>query len=502
MNATPHSIEVRFYNVGLGDCILLTFRSKQPRVKKLLENRILIDFGSTGRNPDGPTLEEVAHQLVDDCGGPNSTLDAVVITHRHMDHMSGFGGKAGEILVNQLRPKYILQPWTEDPTADDPTTSQTNSNVAAAQHVTSLRMGQEITDSILNEILARREKRMDRQTDDEAIFYCQKNLPFTEGKTFTNLNKPSNLGPEKLEGLNVEAIQNSNAISNIQNWSWKSGRNKRKSTPKRIYLQSQSSVPLQIPDLHVDVLGPLGPDQWSELKKHGNIDELWKKLAGLRKEGENELIEFNEELGPYGVSALFKKRHDQVHPNAPRKDGVRWLVQHLDELRGQQLLSFVRVLDQHLNNTSVVLMLDFGGFRMLFPGDAEVGAWQAMSENPDVVSKLRNVDLYKVGHHGSGNATPRESLWRHLTEERTNERPLHCVLSTQPTKFKGSIPNLKLLRTMTESENLHLVSTSYPEGEKTSEHTDDWIVHEKKFGRQRKVMSYSKVFPASAIESA
>lgn len=495
--ATAISVEVRMYNVGLGDCLLLTFNSSDNG--NLEQNRILIDFGSTGRNRNGPTLEQLAHQIVEDCGGPDSELEAVVITHRHKDHMSGFGGNAGDIIVNQLRPSYVLQPWTEEPGADDPSTHPANSDLeSAAKHVMSLRMAQTLTDSILNEVLVRRANNLSRPTDDEALFYCQKNLPFdAAGKTLQTVQlSDSNL--LMLDGLNTEAIKNMDAIEKVQNWSWGSGQQSNK--PKYRYLQKGSRSVPRIPGLKIKVLGPIGVDQWEELEKSGGVDELWKRLQGLRKEAvparkfdEEGLVEFDESEGAYGVPSIFDE-DEHVSNDESRKDSVRWLIEHLDELRGEQLLNFVRVLDEHLNNTSVILMFDFGGFRMLFPGDAEVAAWKSIVKDESVVAALKSVDLYKVGHHGSNNATPILSLWQHMTEDRDDDHTLHCVLSTQPTKFPGSIPNRTLLTTMRDEPGLHLVSTSYPEDEEESEHDADWTVHSKTIDSQQVVMSYSRVF--------
>ncbi len=67
------------------------------------------------------------------------------------------------------------------------------------------------------------------------------------------------------------------------------------------------------------------------------------------------------------------------------------------------------------NNTSVVLLIEWKGKRLLFVGDAEWdkkfkegksnGAWNTMW---NMRKKLLNkpLDFLKIGHHGSENATP------------------------------------------------------------------------------------------------
>ena len=60
-----------------------------------------------------------------------------------------------------------------------------------------------------------------------------------------------------------------------------------------------------------------------------------------------------------------------------------------------------------MNNTSLFFVLDVGGKRFLFPGDAQHGAWEHVRADPETLALIRNVDFYKVGHHGSHNATPK-----------------------------------------------------------------------------------------------
>lgn len=142
VKTVPVSVEVRMYNVGLGDSFLLTFHSKSGTKK--VAHRVLIDCGSTGRNAaDGPSLEQVAKEIVKDCGGKNAVLDALVVTHRHQDHMSGFGGKAGKILTENLRPEVIVQPWTEEPGAANPKAKRPRMRKPqqhTRSHCTTLRM--------------------------------------------------------------------------------------------------------------------------------------------------------------------------------------------------------------------------------------------------------------------------------------------------------------------------------------------------------------------------
>src|SRR5512143_380909 len=97
----PKSVEIRTYQVGFGDCFLLSFVYGEND-----RRHILIDFGTTGL--PGRTAKPsvhmpfVANHIKGVCGPAG--LTAVVATHRHADHISGFGtdgktGKSGTIIA-------------------------------------------------------------------------------------------------------------------------------------------------------------------------------------------------------------------------------------------------------------------------------------------------------------------------------------------------------------------------------------------------------------------
>jgi hypothetical protein len=82
-----------------------------------------------------------------------------------------------------------------------------------------------------------------------------------------------------------------------------------------------------------------------------------------------------------------------------------------------------RAIDSHLNNQSLVVLFTFQGKRLLFVGDAQAGNWEywlyrgaTLSADPggdlspDSRDILSSLDFYKVGHHGSTNATPIQAL--------------------------------------------------------------------------------------------
>src|SRR5262249_4933388 len=64
-----------------------------------------------------------------------------------------------------------------------------------------------------------------------------------------------------------------------------------------------------------------------------------------------------------------------------------------------------------MNNTSVILVFEIGGKRLLFPGDAQIENWEFALGQKQYRTLLSGANVYKVGHHGSRNATP-ISLWK------------------------------------------------------------------------------------------
>ena len=113
MAKAPTRATIRTYHVGFGDCFLISFQYAQKS-----ERHVLIDFGSTGFPKGVPKsrMMEIAEDIKQRTGGK---LHAVVATHRHRDHISGFAtAKArngtGDI-IKSLKPDLIVQPWTEDP---------------------------------------------------------------------------------------------------------------------------------------------------------------------------------------------------------------------------------------------------------------------------------------------------------------------------------------------------------------------------------------------------
>ena len=88
-----------------------------------------------------------------------------------------------------------------------------------------------------------------------------------------------------------------------------------------------------------------------------------------------------------------------------------------------------------MNNTSVVLLIKAGDRRLLFSGDAQLESWKWITQaSPHAArnrTRLAKVDLYKVGHHGSRNATPKTSLYKLWAPDGGPIRPVLSLMSTR-----------------------------------------------------------------------
>src|SRR5262249_55257861 len=104
-------IELRMYNVGFGDCFLLRIPTPDG------ERRMLVDCGHHSQGKGKFSDTELVTQIKTDLDGKG--LDVVVATHRHQDHISGFGETN---IWSGIPVEEVWLPFTVDPQAanDEP----------------------------------------------------------------------------------------------------------------------------------------------------------------------------------------------------------------------------------------------------------------------------------------------------------------------------------------------------------------------------------------------
>ena len=451
-DAKPTGLRIRAYDVGFGDAFLLTFTYPKKAQAREQKRHVLIDFGSTGL-PEGTPADQmvrVAQDIRTECGGVNGKLHVVVATHRHKDHISGFAtdGDATGKIISALKPEVVIQPWTEDPkvsrnaTGLRPAAAARSSVAGQSQSAFVGQLGD------MHAVAAAVSAEVDHLND---------RRKFAQGLT-PGLT-------EQLQFLSVDNnLPNASAVDNL------AGMGKQTHYVNHGYKLDLQNV---LPGVKVRVLGPPTIEQYANVKKEraSDKDEFWMLQAAA--------------AGFWGLQASTGELvHDfilgktRLFPQAEfYKDSIpahnRWFVRRVRSTRGNQLLGIVRILDKAMNNTSVILLFEVGDKKFLFPGDAQIENWEYALSNQDDVEALRDVCLYKVGHHGSRNATPK-TLWglfqnkKDATEAGGPGR-LSSIVSTMADKHgheasNTEVPRKTLVSALKKYSNYNTTQTAAKEG--------------------------------------
>jgi hypothetical protein len=388
---SPTGVTITSYQVGFGDCFLLSIHYKGG------DRHVLMDFGTKFRSQTGfkADLAGIAKQIAADCGGK---LTVVVATHRHYDHISGFQtspkGTASGDIIRGLKPDLVLQPWTEIPDlatdAEEPTADQA--------HVQNLQ---------------------NMQAFAEAVAFRPATLMAARGAQ-----------PTELDFVGSNNITNKSAVENLMSM----GRLK----PKYLQLGSPLDVSSLLPGVTFQVLGPPTIKQAKAagqnlMKYASSSSEYWKFQAAAAS---GKLLN--------GGALGLNRRRRAVPPEA------RWFAGRLSDVREDGLLQIVRTLDKTINNTSLILLMQIGATKLLFPGDAQLENWMCALKDPKNVALLTDVSVYKVGHHGSRNATPIR-LWNGFSKRRN--KSLKTFVSTRAGEYSG-VPRSSLATALKSDSQL------------------------------------------------
>ncbi|MEO5988814.1 MAG: MBL fold metallo-hydrolase [Candidatus Eisenbacteria bacterium] len=372
-------VRVRMYRQGLGDCFLLSFGTGGSK------RHVLIDCGTLGATTTGVKLSEVVDDIVAETGGK---LDLLIATHEHHDHVSGFNSQKPKF--DRLQVKRVWMAWTEDPAdklAQKIARTKQDLGAALAAAMPALRaaapgsgaaLAGDVVSGMLGWFGTDEALGADkfRETVDAAMDYVR-----TKAGAEVEFLKPGEVREE----------------------SW-------------------------LPGFRVYVLGPPRSEQaLQDTGEQGSAD-LYSLAIGLRS-----AAEFSQVSEPYASYAMgdgghaARSRFDSQLPFDPRhrcelndsvardrllrsyeaKD-VQWRRIDGDWLDSASDLALQ--LDSLTNNTSLALAIErvSDGKVLLFPADAQQGSWRSWhgaSMEWKTSDLLERTVFYKVGHHGSHNAT-------------------------------------------------------------------------------------------------
>jgi hypothetical protein len=399
---SPQKARIRMYKVGFGDCFLLSFLYAADE-----KRHILIDFGTTKAPAGNPDLmQEIAEDVRAETSGQ---LDVVVATHRHKDHVSGFSTTSkrdgpGDI-IRSLKPRVVLLPWTEDPDTKEDAKVPTKTRDAHGLRKQLTHM---------------------HAVAEGALSFSQ-----------TARAGVSEALRGRLAFLGEDNIKNVRAVKNLLTMGKEC---------RYLYAGADAGVADVLPGVSVRVLGPPTLEQSEKIRKQrvSDREQFWMIAAASANVG-----------AETASKPIFARRF--IAPDGEREEEVRWLTERLSRAQAEQMLGIVTVLDNAMNNTSLILLFEVNGKKLLFPGDAQIENWEYALSKADVVAKLADVDLYKVGHHGSRNATPRD-LWNGFGKRSANARSgdrLKTLLSTEAGKHGQESKHTEVPRTTLVDELKH-----------------------------------------------
>jgi beta-lactamase superfamily II metal-dependent hydrolase len=348
------TIRIRMYRVGFGDFFLMTVPGKNGPA------HILIDCGVHAANIG--TIGDCVDDMKQETG---NHLALVILTHYHADHMSGFASNYDDF---------------------------TNFNAGAVW--------------ITN--------RLDPANEGASKFMAQltsvaQQLKMQLGVRTDPVGVEANLKVENALGAASEdggGGGNAKALKLLQSGF--------KNKPPVYYYQGGDTPTL--PDelegmITAEILAPSPKDSGGEFAASDNKTEQY--LAAL---GDNGVPDATR-VGPFDKKKWSATDADYPAPTFEELGGVLELQKTLADLQPDALAAAADKLDGTLNNQSLVVLFTCNGKKLLFVGDAQWGNWaywlygKAVTGSDPGISErakqiLGSIDFYKVGHHGSTNATP------------------------------------------------------------------------------------------------
>jgi hypothetical protein len=372
--AAPKAVEpgyrakVRMYRQGLGDCFLVSL----PRTGSDRPFYVLIDCGVLlGTANAAAKMTAVMEHIVLTTGGE---IDLLIATHEHWDHLSGF--VQAKTSFDKLRVAQVWLGWTEDP-ADTLTQNLKREKgfalMALRMGLSQLQMGGAAEEAVrLGSILE---------------FFGAARGPTT-----------------------------ADALTNVR---------AKVRAPRYCRPSDEPVVPPGV-SARFYVLGPPHDEKsLRKVKPTGSDKETYGLALNVFMEGPGTALRdidtghpFDQQYAiPFADGQLpdlpfFRDHYWQ--PKGTEVDG--WRRIDGDWLGGTTEMALQ--LDSLTNNTSLVLAIELapGGDVLLFAADAQVGSWlswQSLSWRVDGTTVtgsdlLNRAIFYKVGHHGSHNATLKE----------------------------------------------------------------------------------------------
>jgi hypothetical protein len=401
-NVPRAGTRVRLYRQGLGDCILVRLPKDDGS-----DFSLLIDCGVAVATADAADI--IKKVLADVSETMNNRLDVLAVTHEHWDHVSGFQQAQDEF--GKLSFGEVWLAWTEDGSDE----------------------------------LARRLKK-----DHVDAFAAISRSAAVRAISGDSAGANDLL---LIAGMLGAAGEKTRAALDIA---------KAKAGPggPRYCLPTNLPIEIEGTGARIYVLGPPHDEKairhFNPSKRDPETYELALDGTGLLAAGVFTALGCSRDVRPFTDSASIPMEAARGMPFFQRNywgtpgDGSEW-----KRIDGDWLAStdeFALMLQSATNNTSLVLAIELSdGDVLLFAGDAQVGNWQSWQglnwtlgdgrkvTGPDLLSR---VVFYKVGHHGSHNATLRQQGLEQMKNLKTAVIPVDEVVAKKMRWGAMPLPGL------------------------------------------------------------
>lgn len=415
--------KIRMYRHGLGDCFLITL----PRTKAM-DGRdrafIMIDCGLIlGTDGAANKMKEVVADINATTGG---VVDLLVVTHEHWDHVSGFVQAREEL--DRIRFENVWFGWTEDP--DDPTAKELVARRSAAVKAlvdSSVRLRAFGADGVA------------RSVDNLLGFFGEDPA---SGHVFGAAGGHSTRS----------ALDAARALG------------RRPGATLRYCRPAQAPEVLKGTQARLYVLGPPEDKQLLRTSRPSTREPETYGLDEMTDVDELSALFLDEAVRdpvaddtgiPFGpLSAIPYDEARKLPFFAERywgnaEDGGTW--RRIDDDWVGAAADFALRLDNDTNNTSLVLAIELDGSDvLLFAADAQVGNWLSWQNRewsvngrtvtgPDL---LKRTVFYKVGHHGSHNATLRQKGLEEMVNLRLAMIPVDQEMARKKNWERMPLPEL------------------------------------------------------------
>ncbi len=425
--ANVDSITVRMYNTGsVGDCLLLLFKKNNE-----ISFSMLIDCG--GFNTTTKAISDCANDIKLTLG--DNPLDLVVVTHEHLDHVSGFN--QAKTIFDSIIFNQVWMAWTENPT--DP---------IAKKLKTALGKKLQALIAALTKSHKKVATRLRSTTNSFGLnrrlkYYSKHWGEIIDALHFENGTSQKNLAA----GLTV-----ANAMTYVK------GKSKVKTKAKMYRKPGDVINNLKGAEgIKFHILGPPYDEDLSGIKKLTEKTEMYSLQKNAAFIGSQSFL--NAVNGTTNSSQFQKSPFSDKYKLNTIEEKDFFKAYHGREMSWRQIEEdwldtagqLAIAINSYTNNTSVAMAIEFEatGNIMLFPADAQSGNW--ISWHDEAVSKqlvknggktadelLEKTVLYKVGHHGSHNGTASKSGLDKMGNTGQLVAMMPLVQAKVPTQWGGS----------------------------------------------------------------